>query len=334
MFTAMILFEGGSVFFKTNIPMQNNIPKPNSKSLTDNAHKKLPNIYFIVFDGYTSFKSLRDFWNYDNVGIKQFLTSKGFMVADNCVTPYSETEKCIGAYLNMNLIKKIQKSQVYNTYSLLNNIKRNRTTNLLSSYGYQIVNLSIFDLLNKPRYYTFFEVQDIFGNSALSIVNKVIRKYSGISNYATYENLMISQILLKGDELPCEQPFFIYAHFMLPHPAYDFNRYGLRQYSHDTISLEKMEYLEQILFANRMIRIFVNRILTKDKTKPIIVIQGDHGFRNLSDTTAKAQNTEAHSLLNAIYLSNYSKTYYDHKTLENPLNNFRGIFKTIFNLDL
>lgn len=130
MFTAMILFEGANAFFKTMIPLQNYNPKAETTSLKINDHKKYSNIYFIVFDGYTSFKSLREYWNYDNDDINQFLASKGFIVADNCITPYIETRKCIDSYLNMNPIKKIELSHVYNSYSLLNNIKRNKTTSV------------------------------------------------------------------------------------------------------------------------------------------------------------------------------------------------------------
>jgi hypothetical protein len=145
-----------------------------------------------------------------------------------------------------------------------------------------------------------------------------------------------------------QAPTFVYAHVMIPHD-FLFNRYGqpappnwLLQSQdiakgwlpENEIKLRKERYLEQILFINGKIRELVDIILSKSKIQPIVVIQGDHGFRELPFKDSKETQRFRSSILNAYYFpdTDYSRLYPE----ISPVNTFRMIFNLYFgaNYDL
>lgn len=87
----------------------------------------------------------------------------------------------------------------------------------------------------------------------------------------------------------------------------------------------KDDYLEQLIYANQLVTNVVADILAKSKTPPIIVLQGDHGFRYLPGTN---QTNEAMTILSAYHLPGAQPGWvYEGIT---PVNSFRMIFNHYF----
>ncbi|MFA4934054.1 MAG: hypothetical protein WC574_06475 [Candidatus Omnitrophota bacterium] len=87
--------------------------------------------------------------------------------------------------------------------------------------------------------------------------------------------------------------------------------------------MDSSAYIEQVLGTNKLILEVIDEILLKSVKKPIIVLQGDHGYRR----GKYSENTKL-SILNAYYLPG--------KSCEvvwpaiSPYNSFRVIFNTYF----
>ena len=139
-----------------------------------------------------------------------------------------------------------------------------------------------------------------------------------------------------------KEPFFVYAHFLPPHPPYVFGPNGeFRQPEslspNDRIWGDRLSYIDQIQFVNKKIIETIDKILLESNTPPIIILQGDHGPSSLisvDGTFGRIKQSdefirERMSILNAYYLPDQnSKLIYDSIT---PVNSFRLILNAYFN---
>jgi hypothetical protein len=139
-------------------------------------------------------------------------------------------------------------------------------------------------------------------------------------------------------------PKFIFAHFLVPHDTYVFDRAGnpinpdhpftLLNPADQNRLQTTTRYLDQLVFVNREILAAIDGILANSKTPPIIIIQGDHGPSIFIDYNS-ADNSclyERYSILNAYYLPGVDP---DSVPVDlAPVNSFRFIFNTYFQTNL
>ncbi len=85
------------------------------------------------------------------------------------------------------------------------------------------------------------------------------------------------------------------------------------------------DYLRQLIYANTLITNAVAGILKNSQSPPIIIIQGDHGYRSLP---GPHRVEEAVTILNALCLPGFREDWlYPGIT---PVNTFRVIFNHYF----
>ena len=89
----------------------------------------------------------------------------------------------------------------------------------------------------------------------------------------------------------------------MPHAPFVFDELGKKYISSDSIT-DKQKYLGQLKYTNSLTLETLKYIFKNSKTKPIIIIQGDHGFRTLVDGTQIEKSLVAHSVFYAIYTPN------------------------------
>lgn len=305
------------------------------ETVPNSSHKStLRDIYFIVLDSYTSSNSLKELWGYDNTPFINYLREKGFFIAENSVTPYTWTGLSIASVLNMsyinNNIKKVPDGvRSYAEYQMIQN---NLVMASLRHMGYKLLNYSLFDFSNTERFYTYPEIMSGDSSFAVSLYNKTLLgfiKQRWIIPDFSKINLDIIDLLKKEakNKQKGEQPKFVYAHLMTPHWPYHFDRNG------NITTGEKLrgqwnnkdKYLDQLIYTNYLITDVINTILSNYETLPIIIIQGDHGFRLLDGND---KDREAHTIFNAYYLPGINKKKLCNATT--PANSFRLIFNKYF----
>jgi len=119
---------------------------------------------------------------------------------------------------------------------------------------------------------------------------------------------------------------------MIPHDPYVFTRKGeLKKITIDQLNKKEYEadaYFEQLLYANTLIEEMVMFIKNNNKPNTIIIVAGDHGFRNFKQMGIE----NIFSNLNAFYFPNkdYSRLY----DSISPVNTFRVVLNTYFNAQL
>jgi len=62
---------------------------------------KLPNVYYIILDGYGSSRILKELYGFDNHDFETFLTKEGFYIASKSRCNYSTTMLSLASSLNM-----------------------------------------------------------------------------------------------------------------------------------------------------------------------------------------------------------------------------------------
>ena len=320
-------------------PIDNAMPQRPEYSYSDRQKimenkNKERDIYFLVFDSYTSFKSLDNFWQYKNSELRQILHNFDFKVFDEGRSNYNYTSLSIASTLNMCYFDSDQvQNKIMSILPLsLLLIKNNYVTKLLRSSGYEFINITPFDIDEKEKYYNpgFFgnepkRIFDYFSDkTALGVLyNRIKIKQMNEINLAAIDELnkVISDTI---------HPKFIFAHIMMPHDPFFFDRNGNITPDSERRGSEakrnKNNYLEQLMFANKKIENTINEIFSRKNSNPIVIIQGDHGYRFLDKKIGGSK--ESHSILFAVHAPEIDSTVSSDDIT--GVNVFRTIFNDCF----
>jgi hypothetical protein len=321
-----------------------------------------PDIYYIILDGYAREDVLSDLYYYDNSDFINYLTEKGFYIAQESTSNYVRTGMSLPASLNFEYLDTLALigQNTTNWYPLKGLISDNRTRLSLEKSGYQFITLSpgFFyteirdsDHYLSPYWINFNDFEQlILGVSAFGAITDLdfmkIPHYSYKTHreriqYAFYALQNLDR-LIKNDS----RPKFVFAHILVPHPPFVFDNFGnpitpKRAYSiNDASDYEgttqeyKQNYVNQLIYTNTMTMLTIDQILNNSKTPPVIIIQGDHGpgaYLNW-DSAEKSCIKERFSILNAYYFpdQNYSALY----PSISPVNSFRVVFNTYYGAQL
>jgi hypothetical protein len=283
-----------------------------------------------VLDSYTSSGSLEKYWNYDNGDFVNHLQKKGFVIGVDSRSNYNSTRLSISSTLNMSFLnhpRELNFDWPNGYFRSLDMIENNYVVKNFQSLGYQIYNLSIFDIAKISR--TYSAVTYIEKNSAADYIFNLTIFGTAVERLKLNNFYKVNLELLSGlKQLSSNisgQPKFVYAHIFLPHHPYSFDRSGKILSWWKRGNLENKEsYLDQLIFTNKMIAGAIDTILSNSKITPIIIIQGDHGFRYIPGK----EEAEGYTILNAYLLPDGGdKKIYPSIT---PVNSFRLIFNFYF----
>lgn len=321
--------------------LHQNINKINNASSNFATKGALPDIYFILFDAYTGNNELKRLLNFDNTDISTYLTQKGFYVCKNSRSNYSWSRPSISSILNMDYLPmredKSKPGQYFLNDSVSYNslITNNKVLAYVKSIGYKYIDLSTWEdspilsdygVNHKSCQYDF-----ILPLLHMSILGKpLVENYF----YVKIKREDIFQKIEKLEMIPSfDEPTFVYAHIMIPHEPFVFDDNGgeyslwTKMFQKDPIKL----YLKQLQYTNKLIKRVIDKIINNSQTPPIIIIQGDHGARDLLNDFQKSVQLRM-GIFNAYYFPDKDyELLYDTIT---PVNSYRIIFRKFFLMGL
>ena len=272
---------------------------------------KQPDVYFIILDAHTSSESLKRFWGYDDSSFVVPLEQAGFQSIQQSNAFMPATYNSLASTLNLShdtLIKTLTPEECVPL------IAESSVRTFFIKNGYQFINLSIFNFPGSPRFYYF-----PFSENR----NNYMAFFSGSLPVFIYKHIMTMDIETKNlailrhlQEVPQQRrdrPRFTYAHIMAPHSPYLFRRDGslvpwIRRLIFKAGLDDKNAYLDNVVGINLFVKKAVMEIIRKSKVPPIIIIQGDHGFRVLKTVSPAEKEKEKSSLLNLVLLPKDAKT--------------------------
>jgi hypothetical protein len=310
-----------------------------------------PDIYFIVFDAYTSSRCLKKNFGFDNSAVDSFLEKEGFFVSKNSRSNYGVTPLSIASTFNLNYLRPdLTKKEVEGKLFVqgLATVYNSELPVVLTKEGYEIRNYSIFNLRNYPVYYSeqhgqfrdaMIHLQTVAGRVnrdigwKIATFNPFLTKEVANAQFE-YGRKTSIQLYIMGNLQKLEStikeknggPKFVYTHLVFPHDPYYFDEKG--NYNPESIihDLRRLDlYLKQLVYSNSYLTRVVHELISDTTRKKIIIIEGDHGFREYSD---RAKMPDIFCNLNAYYFPDKDyRLLYDGIS---PVNSFRVILNKYF----
>lgn len=320
----LILYDAGSTLVSTRTERKYLSAKNTNPTLPDGQKAT---VFFLLFDMYPSDTVLKKYLHYDNSTLTSFLKDRNFFVAHNAHSLYSETYYSLAStfslrpleYFNDHTVADYKKKLI-----ALKNIERAGLPALFQQSGYTVRNYSVFSLLGQQsplqfnlnyhlenaltsttffnRWYDGFEPDFLMAsrNIDLSIIKK-----PWSSNVKADIKLLDEKFNDLMDTISLQQvPSFNYFHFMMPHPPILYDSSGRPfsvkdMYAYNGFDKTNQNFTAYIQYANGVLRRMVNEIFTKMGSNVVIIVQGDHGYREFSQ---RFPDEVRHGIFNAVYL--------------------------------
>jgi hypothetical protein len=330
------LFRIGEYQIKSNqlnSQIEGSVTAANLKLPSDNT---VPDIYYIILDGYARDDILNKFYQLDNSDFLDDLNQLGFYIAYCSQSNYAQTQLSLASSLNTNYLENL--NERYNPgntsrLGLPELIKNSIVRQTLENLGYKTFAFdSGYDatrIEDADQYYSPKIVQDINDFEDLFIRTTFARVVTeGIAflnfppDWEKRDQVHRDRILYtleKLREIPAEAgPKFVFAHIISPHWPHVFGPNGEPVHEHpDSVS----GYTNQVIFISNQILFVLREIIENSEVPPIIIIQGDHG--SVIESPQRRM-----SILNAYFLPDNG----DHQLYLDisPVNTFRLIFNYYF----
>ena len=308
------------------------------------ANSDLPDIYYIVLDGYVRHDQLAKKFNFDNSEFLQFLEDKGFYVADQSTSNYATTFLSLSSSLNLRYLDN--ETQDYAPASPKRAefnylIQDNDLARYLQVKGYRFIHLNTWwagtassALADESSPFSLPEFDRVLLKTTIlsPIWHRLLPKSSE-------EDLLLHQFA-KLETIPnIEAPTFTFAHIICPHPPYVFDRLGIRKQDPKEL-IEKWSYrklyVDQLVYVNNRITEIIDKAISQSKRPPIIIVQADHGSSSCLKLNVPYRDQpellrERMSILNA-YLVPDSAREDLYKSIT-PVNSFRVVLNSLFGED-
>ena len=308
-------------------------------------HCSTPDIYLIIADEYAGTTELKDLFQFDNSKFETDLNNRGFHIVHKSASNYNFTPFSVASLLNLNYLENLEGSNTssHDMSICYNTIKKNKTFRFFQQLGYKIYNCSIFDFRDDPmitastflpgktkpiiaQTFIYRIYRDLGYHLATDLhlkfaINNII--YKELNNNNNVFGLT-KKIALKSET----QPKFVYTHLVMPHYPYFFDSTGnptpIKNLNESYWS-NKKAYLEYLLYTNKKLLELVDHIKGASASPPIIILIGDHGFRQFKENV----DPKYYFLnLNSVFIpgSDYSGFY---ESISN-INLFRVILNSQF----
>ncbi len=311
----------------------------------------LPDIYYIILDGYARNDFLKRYYSFDNKKFIDDLKSKGFFVAEKSRSNYFWTQLSLTSSLNMEHIQYFSRdrSKIRKNNKLLNKrIRENEVKKYLKKLGYKYIHLtSTYEVTRdnsqadmqidcskgtfQNEFYRTLAESTLLKSNEQSISKDLSDCH--LENMKTLANISGT---IKG-------PKFVFSHFVPPHHPYLFDRDG-KVLRHATVSnqfefqkylwFDRKKYVDQIVYLNKRFTEIVSAIQNNSKNPPVIIIQSDHGPQLLNPKNKKKEHREFKNARSANFMAVHTpkatNIIPDNVT---PVNLFRLLFNYYFNDD-
>ncbi len=343
LFITLLLIDTASLTVKASArkePVQSSI-----KELTPCDSCTKPDIYLLVADEYAGASTLKELFQFDNSEFENDLKKRGFHVINNSISNYNFSPFAIASMLKMDYLEKLVGSNTSSNDMNIcySTIKENRTFDFFKHSGYKIYNYSIFDLPGQPtvakssllhgktkpitsQTFTYRILKQLGYHLAKDLRLKFA--IEGIIYKELKANEKIYTLTQKTAREKSQGPKFVYTHLLMPHYPYYFDSKGnatpINKLT-ESYNLNEKAYTEYLLYTNKKLLTLIDHIKASSSEPPIIILIGDHGFRQYRQKVEQKYNFLN---FNAVFFpdSNYTGFY---KGMSN-VNQFRVILNSQF----
>ena len=310
----------------------------------------LPNVYWFVLDGYVRDDSLKRYFAHDNGPFLEFLSRRGFKIGRASYSNYDNTTYSLSSTLGMAYVylpgRAPPPSRAYTrTLSGFNPVVRK-----FLALGYRYIHApyagSAKTQCGGPEHRCIrarpsgrIPLNEVQVNLLrLTPLFRVIRRL--MPRAFRYDHIFIADVMATLGRP--EAPFFLFAHILSPHSPPRFTPACERLEAVATSIdvgegvYDPVQFRTDVACTNRSLERAVANIVERDPSDPIVILQGDHGFKfRLPGEPEGALEAAADgvvaarrlAILNAIRLPTACRDRF-YQTIS-PVNTFRLVFACI-----
>lgn len=329
---------------------------------TETETAALPDIYYLVLDGMGRLDVLGELYDLDPRGMRRHLGALDLHIAERSYANYPQTALSLASALNMERLEgflDFPEPRARDRRPVGETVARSRVAEVLRAHGYRVVDY--------PSGYPFTRMPDADEHRAPWLSLDLAELYLLNETLLTPLQTLVAdgpselsfalrrrRIEHVFDDLPrlaaerSEQPRFVFAHVLAPHPPFVFGRYGeglpsRQPFSyrdgdhwaevHDDDADYRALYRDQALYVLDRLREAIAGILERSERPPVIVVQGDHGPGSLLEWASPSPRAlqERLAIFHAFHLPpGLESSLYPQIT---PVNSFRLIFNGLFGPD-
>ncbi|GAA4525839.1 hypothetical protein GCM10023174_11000 [Chelativorans composti] len=309
-----------------------------------------PDIFHIIFDRYASEGVLRRYFGVDNSDVGRFLEDRGFYLARGSNSNYQKTGHSIASTLHMGYLDALARDprvKGQNWRPIHKMLDDHRVGRFLKSRGYRIIQFGSWwvgtfrsSLADENRPHGFSEFAMLYWRTTMARPVFHVLPDTPFTMRLDWDNGQCQRIRPQIEEIKNagrdgDRPVYVLAHILIPHGPENFTATG------ECLSLaeaakrgQEKGYLEQIEYANRIIRELVMALQEPGRRPAVIILQADEGPFPKRDGTIPWHEAPADELriktgiLNAYYFPgrDYSGLWQD----ITPVNTYRVVFNTYF----
>jgi hypothetical protein len=321
----------------------------------------LPDVYYIILDGYGRQDVLSDLYHLDNGDFLEGLADLGFYVADRSLANYGQTNLSLASSLNMVYLDGLgdrigEENQDPGPINRM--IRHSQLRETLEGLGYQVFAFETGYRKTEWEDAEHYSIPPTSGTSAFEtqymdvlgltpITRWLVQTGLGeeMPGYAAHRNRIQFSFAQAGALGASSAPKLVFIHVILPHPPFVFDFHGAPARSLQSFQMKdgtefagsQQEYISgyssQVQYAGSL-SLQLARHLIRESARPIvIVIQGDHGPGSRLDweVPERSDLKERMGILNAYYAPLARHRLYPSIT---PVNSFRAILDEYFGYDL
>ncbi len=323
-----------------------------SKALQLHPSPNKPPVFYFIFDSYPSDTALSKYLKFNNNEFSSFLKENNFFVTGNAQSLYDTTYYSLCSTLNLDSLAFYTDPKLEEYKKKLLALRQTEETTLLNAFenaGYIFRNFSVFDLQNQSSILDFnlpFQLGNVITSTTffnriyrtLEPATLLARKKIDITFLKEPRSNLIKRDIAKLDKALSKtlqsssqnNSSFNYFHFMIPHFPSVYNSNGIENNLKDLYTSTDFErsvyfYTEYLKYGNKKIKEIINSIFEKFGQNVIIIIQGDHGYREFAKRFPKKIGF---SIMNAVYLP--GKNYTNFNDTISPINTFKLVLNDQF----
>jgi hypothetical protein len=311
-----------------------------------------PDIYHFIFDRYASEAVLSQHYGIEE-RISEYLEERGFYVAGASHSNYLKTGHSLASTFYMDYLTnladdpRVEKETWHPIFKMLDD---HRVGRFLRNRGYEQHQYGSWWVgtfrnpvadANRPMGFSEFNMIYLRRTMATPLFH--LLPDSPFTMRLDWDNGQCQRVPRQVEEIKRigggERPAYVFAHILVPHGPEVFTTDGDCLERPEAVARgERQGYIDQVAYANAIIRDVVPALQADDRPPAIIIIQADEGPFPRRDYRVPWQEASAEELhiktgiLNAIYFPDGN--YQGFEPDVSPVNTYRMVFNHVFDADL
>lgn len=306
------------------------------------AGGSLPDIYYIIPDGFANGRVRREYWRNSDSQFDESLRAKGFYTVKHAASNYDRTCLSVSSSLNMQYLNNLndhlgENNDFQSVYE--RSVQHSCVVYLLKKLGYKFINISSSSGATDWMPDADLNLGGTLFNNYTIAFLQLTPLYAVEKHVHFLRNAYVRALLSPSRLLPqvvkMKGPKFVLLHTLISHPPYVLDADGNRLPLDPTLQNQSgtpVQYLSQLQFAEKLLSGWVDTILAADAPKPVIIVQSDHGPQ-FPLLPADYYNERMH-ILNSFFLPDATDLDLAVLASITPVNSFRFVFNKYYRANL